>query len=81
MRKTLTKNAMTGIDICRMMKRRLKENQGDLKYDVKWTTLAEYLAYLEKKGLIDPSVDEQVDAEIAEIREARRTGGRRTRSE
>ncbi|MEN3334611.1 MAG: N-acyl-D-amino-acid deacylase [Blastocatellia bacterium] len=33
------------------MKRRLLADQGDLKYDVPWTTLAEYLSYLEKRGV------------------------------
>jgi N-acyl-D-amino-acid deacylase len=33
------------------MKRRTKEDQGDLKFDVEWTTLAEYLKYLEKRGV------------------------------
>jgi len=33
------------------MKRRLKADQGELKYDVPWTTLAEYLQYLERKGV------------------------------
>jgi len=33
------------------MKRRLREQQGDVKYDIEWTTLAEYLKYLEKKGI------------------------------
>lgn len=33
------------------MKKILKDDQGDLKYDIKWTTLAEYLLYLEKKGV------------------------------
>ena len=33
------------------MKRRMKEVQGDLQFDVTWTTLAEYLATLEKKGV------------------------------
>jgi N-acyl-D-amino-acid deacylase len=33
-----------------MRKRRL-EQQGDLKYDIPWTTLAEYLTYLEKRGV------------------------------
>jgi N-acyl-D-amino-acid deacylase len=33
------------------MKRRLKADQGGLKYDVAWTTLAEYLRHLEKKGV------------------------------
>lgn len=33
------------------MKRRRLEAQGDLKYDIAWTTLAEYLKYLETKGV------------------------------
>jgi N-acyl-D-amino-acid deacylase len=33
------------------MKKRFKEQQGDLKYDITWTTLGEYLAFLEKKGV------------------------------
>ena len=43
------------------MKRRMKEEQGDLKYDVKWTTLAEYLAYLERKG-VAPNVASYIGA-------------------
>jgi N-acyl-D-aspartate/D-glutamate deacylase len=48
------------------MKRRMKEDQADLKYDIKWTTLAEYLAYLEKKG-VAPNVASYVGA--ATVRE------------
>jgi N-acyl-D-amino-acid deacylase len=48
------------------MKRRMKEDQGDLKYDVKWTTLSEYLAYLEKKG-VAPNVASYIGA--ATVRE------------
>src|SRR5215510_3051544 len=33
------------------MKQRLREQQGDVKYDIEWTTLAEYLNYLEKRGI------------------------------
>ena len=33
------------------MKKEAKDDQGDLKYDIKWTTLAEYLQYLEKRGV------------------------------
>ena len=33
------------------MKARAKADQGDLKFDIPWTTLAEYLAHLEKKGV------------------------------
>jgi N-acyl-D-amino-acid deacylase len=34
-----------------MMKRDLLESQGDIKFAVKWTTLGEYLEYLERKGV------------------------------
>jgi N-acyl-D-amino-acid deacylase len=37
------------------MKKRRLEAQGDVKYDIPWTTLAEYLAYLEKRG-VSPNV-------------------------
>lgn len=33
-----------------MRKRRL-EQQGDIKYEIPWTTVAEYLTYLEKRGV------------------------------
>jgi len=33
------------------MKRRAVEQQGDIRYDITWTTLAQYLAFLEKKGV------------------------------
>src|SRR5947209_1920687 len=33
------------------MKRRLREQQGDVKYEIEWTTLTEYLSYLEKRGI------------------------------
>src|SRR3954469_977334 len=33
------------------MKQRLRGQQGDVKYDIGWTTLAEYLQYLEKRGV------------------------------
>jgi N-acyl-D-amino-acid deacylase len=33
------------------MKQRMKEGQGDVQYDVTWTSLAEYLATLEKRGV------------------------------
>jgi N-acyl-D-amino-acid deacylase len=33
------------------MKRDAKENQGDIRYAIKWTTLAEYLDYLTKRGV------------------------------
>jgi N-acyl-D-amino-acid deacylase len=33
------------------MKERLRRAQSDLEYEIEWTTLAEYLAYLEKRGV------------------------------
>ncbi|HJZ79944.1 MAG TPA: D-aminoacylase [Pyrinomonadaceae bacterium] len=33
------------------MKRRLRDQQGDVKYEIQWTTLAEYLNYLERRGI------------------------------
>jgi N-acyl-D-amino-acid deacylase len=33
------------------MKKQMKNDQGDIKYDVEWTTLGEYLEFLEKKGV------------------------------
>jgi N-acyl-D-amino-acid deacylase len=33
------------------MKKRIKDEQKDIKYDIEWTTLSEYLTYLEKRGV------------------------------
>src|SRR5438477_5124365 len=33
------------------MKRRIITNQGDIKFDIQWTTLSEYLTWLEKHGI------------------------------
>lgn len=33
------------------MKKNMKENQGSIKYDVTWTSLGEYLEFLEEKGV------------------------------
>ncbi|MDX6559412.1 MAG: N-acyl-D-amino-acid deacylase, partial [Blastocatellia bacterium] len=33
------------------MKKRMLAQQGDFKFDIPWTTLAEYLAYMEKRGV------------------------------
>lgn len=33
------------------MKREMKASQGDIRYDIEWTTLGEYLEYLERKGV------------------------------
>ena len=43
------------------MKRRTVSAQGDLKFDVAWTGLCEYLSYLEKRG-ISPNVGSFVGA-------------------
>src|SRR5207253_10157023 len=33
------------------MKKRCMDQQGDIRYEIAWTTLAEYLTYLEKRGV------------------------------
>src|SRR5215475_2662568 len=33
------------------MKRRIVANQGDIKFDIQWTTLSEYLSWLENHGI------------------------------
>jgi N-acyl-D-amino-acid deacylase len=33
------------------IKKRMKAEQGDIKYEIEWTTLAEYLHFLERKGV------------------------------
>ena len=43
------------------MKRLLKQRQGDIRYDIDWTTLGEYLTGLEKHG-ISPNVASYVGA-------------------
>ncbi len=43
------------------MKRRTISAQGELKFDIAWTTLCEYLSYLEKRG-ISPNVASFVGA-------------------
>jgi N-acyl-D-amino-acid deacylase len=48
------------------MKARMRAQQGDIRFEVEWTTLAEYLAYLEKKG-IAPNVASYLGA--ATVRE------------
>jgi N-acyl-D-amino-acid deacylase len=48
------------------MKRRVLKEQGDLKYDITWTTLSEYLRVLERRG-VSPNVASFIGA--ATIRE------------
>src|SRR6185503_20176286 len=33
------------------MKQRLSANRGDYRFQIEWTTLTEYLSYLEKRGI------------------------------
>jgi N-acyl-D-amino-acid deacylase len=48
------------------MKRRVLKEQGDLKYDITWTTLSEYLRELERRG-VSPNIASFIGA--ATIRE------------
>lgn len=50
------------------MKREETESQGDLKFDVAWTTLGEYLEHLEKRG-VSPNVASFVGATTVRIHE------------
>ena len=48
------------------MKKELVKRQGDIKYDIKWATLGEYLEYLVKRG-ISPNVASFVGATTVRI--------------
>jgi N-acyl-D-amino-acid deacylase len=50
------------------MKKEMVEQQGDIKYDVAWTTLGEYLDHLESRG-IAPNVASFVGATTVRIHE------------
>jgi N-acyl-D-amino-acid deacylase len=50
------------------MKQELIEQQGDLKFDVKWTTLGEYLQHLEQRG-VSPNVASFVGATTVRVHE------------
>jgi N-acyl-D-amino-acid deacylase len=50
------------------MKREMVARQGDIKYDVEWTTLNEYLEYLVDKG-ISPNVASYVGATTVRVHE------------
>lgn len=50
------------------LKRTSKANQGDIKYDISWTTLGEYLTYLEKRG-VSPNVASFVGATTLRLHE------------
>src|SRR5688572_8262901 len=59
------------------MKKHETEEQSDIKYEITWTTLAEYLAFLEKKG-VSPNVASFIGAST--IREHVMGLGNRTAS-
>jgi len=48
------------------MKQETLERQGDLKFDIEWTTLGQYLEYLERRG-VAPNVASFVGATTARI--------------
>jgi N-acyl-D-amino-acid deacylase len=50
------------------MKRNEIKRQGDIKYPIKWTTLGEYLSYLQRKG-VTPNVASFVGAATVRIHE------------
>ena len=52
------------------MKRLEIERQGDIKYPIRWTTLGQYLEYLQKKG-VTPNVASFVGATTVRVHELR----------
>ncbi len=50
------------------MKADMRKSQGDIKFDIEWTTLGEYLQHLERKG-ISPNVASFVGATTVRIHE------------
>jgi N-acyl-D-amino-acid deacylase len=48
------------------MKKEMLERQGDIKYDIEWTTLGGYLEYLEKRG-VSPNVASFIGAATPRI--------------
>ncbi len=50
------------------MRKEMIESQGDLKFEVPWTTLGEYLEYLEKKG-VSTNIASFIGATTARIHE------------
>jgi N-acyl-D-amino-acid deacylase len=50
------------------MKIAVKTMQGDLKYDIEWTTLGEYLEYLERRG-VSPNIASFVGASTVRVHE------------
>jgi N-acyl-D-amino-acid deacylase len=52
----------------REMKRLAREAQGDIKYDITWTTLNEYLEYLTRRG-VSPNVASFIGATTVRVHE------------
>ena len=50
------------------MKKNLREQQGDIHYEIRWTTLGEYLKHLEKRG-VAPNVASFVGATTVRVHE------------
>jgi len=50
------------------MKKSMADRQGDIRYDIEWTTLGEYLEYLEAKG-VSPNIASYVGATTVRIHE------------
>jgi N-acyl-D-amino-acid deacylase len=50
------------------MKRLAVQRQGDIKYPIKWTTLAQYLEYLQRKG-VTPNVASFIGATTVRVHE------------
>ena len=50
------------------MKQTMREEQGDIRYDIEWTTLGEYMQYMEKRG-ISPNIASFVGATTVRIHE------------
>jgi len=50
------------------MKKEALEDMGDIKYEIKWTTLGEYLEYLENKG-VSPNVASFIGATTVRVHE------------
>jgi N-acyl-D-amino-acid deacylase len=50
------------------MKKEMKASQGDIKYDIKWTSLGEYMQHLEQRG-VSPNIASFVGATTVRIHE------------
>jgi N-acyl-D-aspartate/D-glutamate deacylase len=62
------------------MKADQKERQGDIKYDISWTTLGEYLDFLQRQGVSTNVVRSSARLPFGSTRSATTTGRRHRRS-